>query len=378
MRKSCPFRPGLPDALNRQINNSVRRLFLKRALAVEESTVTRFQGQLRQTGASIWCSEFPQLLGPALFNKIEQAARQPENKWLKTIPNVLAFGAELGRIALSCADREGVCEKVLSGSATWNLVVTLTDKIIDDFEGGERFVDQLLHPGMEHLTGVTSFRHMKTVDLPMPQRFLLRTMETYMARIRSTAAAENGAIAYRRFIAASDRMIKAERELRKIPLGPEADLSAVESLLGDKCAMPVLSCFYAGLMFSGDLDLRPDRVENIGQTIGRVMLLLDDLCDIVEDTHAGRWNICHVRLFEAEPGKCPQCGFSCCMNFIFDVLVHGLVLHETVAELADACESIPEMSWEYDDFDISLRQWMVAWVYSWLGLFDTPQVRAVQ
>jgi hypothetical protein len=49
---------------------------------------------------------------------------------------------------------------------------------------------------MEHLTGVTSFRHMKTVDLPLPQRFLLRMMEAYMARIGSTAAAENGAIAY--------------------------------------------------------------------------------------------------------------------------------------------------------------------------------------
>ena len=110
MRKSCPLRPGLPDALNRQINNSVRHLFLKRALVVEENKAARLREQLQQTGASIWRSEFPQLLGPALFNKIEQAARQPENKWLKAIPNVLAFGAELGRIALSCADREGVLD----------------------------------------------------------------------------------------------------------------------------------------------------------------------------------------------------------------------------------------------------------------------------
>ncbi len=371
----CPVDAQLKESVERRVRRSVANGIARVGLDWDARGSGKYMSTVRAAGRAVWDRDFQTILGRKLFELVSDCG-PGEVVWRRAAPRVLGFGDYIGGVvsSLAGADRRAAGE-ARRVTAMLNLLLGLADKLIDE---GDR-----AGPDAETVDGVIGHGVLAMVSrsgslteraagpgVSPGGRFFLLTMDAYLNSLERARKAGGAANAWSEFIEHGDRLIGAEAAARAIPVAPDSDLAAAREAIRTKNVTSFTLLVLNALLFAGGTHGRHARDPKVAATsLGELFGLVDDLTDVIIDTHAGRWNQCLVRLFEQEGGTaCRVCGRGFCPALVLTQLDTSGVIeelgHEVGARLDTAAALVRDRLGVRDG-----PLHLMTWTNSWLHLY---------
>ncbi len=256
MNKACVPPEALSKSLEANIRKAFRTNLEANGFVYDYARCARYLRYIENSGMALWKDRFPRIIGRDLYKAIEQGTVTPNWNWKYTLSRVLGFGYYIG--SLVCKYTEIPQEeqsKVVESCAILNLLVSLTDKIIDDSNEGDKVVEGLLKGGLQGLLSPdrSSLRTEEMIGekTPFYVAFLFKVLEYYLNTLREVAMQEQYSWVWTEFFEATNEMMRSEAYLARVPLLPDQDIKEVSRALRAKSVLPFVCLILNGLLISG-------------------------------------------------------------------------------------------------------------------------------